>query len=118
MEQRIDLDAANAVIEEWRPQWAAMGITASETTWRDQSRGWPPPLLTRRAEAGDPDSVGVSLVKGAQEGSVVLFKGGWADLLFWNGADDDVITEAPGYDDWLDLEAFARVLDRLTTAFS
>ena len=116
MDDRIDLNAARRLIDARRPEWVRLGIKASDTTWRDQGGGWPPPLVTDRAEAKDPDSIGVSLRKGAQ-GSVVLFKGGWADLLYWDGVSDAVIDEAPGYDDWLDLPRFAGVRDRLTAAF-
>lgn len=35
----------------------------------------------------------------------MLFKGGWADLEYWSGdIDDPPILEAPGWEDWLDLD--------------
>jgi len=49
-------------------------------TWRDQGGGWPPSLKIERDAAADPDSIGVEVRLGVQEGSVVLFKGGWCDL--------------------------------------
>jgi len=39
-------------------------------------------LKTARSDVQDADSVGVSLAKDAQEGSVVLFRGGWSDTLY------------------------------------
>lgn len=116
VENRIDLDAAAEFIAARRRHWQELGITASDTTWRDQGRGWPPPITTQRSEVVDPDSIGVALRKGSQEGSVVLFRGGWADFLYWDGA-EEVIDEAPGYGHWLNLDAFGSVLDPLTTAF-
>jgi hypothetical protein len=53
-----------------------------------------------------------------QEGSAVLFSGGWADLLYWDGRSGQPLDEAPGWDDWLDLERFDQVLDRLTDLFT
>lgn len=117
METLIDLEAAAAVIENRRAFWKAMGIEASETTWRDQGRGWPPPIVTDRRSVLDPDSIGVELRKGEQEGSVVLFKGGWADFLYWDGESRTVVDDAPGWEDSLDLTRFDGVLDRLTSLF-
>jgi hypothetical protein len=79
MDVRIDLDAAARMIEERRESWRQSGITVGETTWRDQGEGWPPVLKTSRSDVRDADSVGVALSKGEQEGSLVLFSGGWAD---------------------------------------
>jgi hypothetical protein len=75
-------------------------------------------LKTNRADVKAPDSIGVQLRKGAQEGTLVLFDGGWADLLYWGGsASDDVIDEAPGWEDWLDIEHFGALLDRFAGLF-
>jgi len=116
--KRIDLDAAAEQIAARRAEWRRRGITASETTWREKGEGWPPPLKTDRRAVTDADSIGVALTKGAQEGSVVLFGGGWADLLYWDGRSGQAVDEAPGWDDWLDLGRFGRVLDRLTDLFT
>jgi hypothetical protein len=115
---RIDLDAAAEQIAVRRAEWHRRGIAASGTTWRDQGEGWPPPLKTDRRAVTDADSIGVALTKGVQEGSVVLYSGGWADLLYWDGRSDQALDEAPGWDDWLDLERFGQVLDRLTDLFT
>ncbi|MEU3777697.1 hypothetical protein AB0F11_31775 [Streptomyces sp. NPDC032472] len=58
-------------------------------TWRDAAAPWPRPLETDRSRVHDPDSVGV-LVSGPAEAelSVVLFRGGWADVDFFDGFAD------------------------------
>lgn len=117
VDARIDLDAAAGLIAQHRTGWAERGIQAADTTWRDQGDGRPPALLTDRESASDPDSIGVTLRKETQEGSVVLFKGGWADFVYWDGESSSAINEALGWEDWLDLDRFAAVLDRLTALF-
>jgi hypothetical protein len=114
----IDLDAAADQIAARRAEWRRRGITAGATTWREQGEGWPPSLKIDRRAVIDADSIGVWLPKGAQEGSVVLFSGGWADLLYWDGRSDQAVDEAPGWDDWLDVQRFSHVLDRLTNLFT
>jgi hypothetical protein len=114
----IDLDAAAAQIAARRAEWRRRGIFAGETTWRDQAEGWPPVLKIDRRAVVDADSIGVSLRKGTQEGSVVLFGGGWADLLFRDGCSNQAVDEAPGWEDWLDPERFGHLLDRLTGYFT
>ncbi len=45
-----------------------------------------------------PDSIGVAVHRVDQEGSVVLFDGGWCDLQYWSGRlSDEPIEKAPGY---------------------
>lgn len=115
---RIDLDAAAADIVNRRPAWEAAGLDVGDLTWRDQGSGWPPVIRTRRADVQLADSVGVTVRKGTQEGSVVLFDGGWADLLWWSGdPSDDPVDEAVGWEDWLDLERFQALLDRFAQLF-
>jgi hypothetical protein len=113
----IDLQAANAEIESRLAGWRDSGIDVGPVTWRDQGAGWPPTITPDRAAVIDPDSVGVQLRKGVQEGSVVLFTGAWADFLFWDGVADGVVDEAPGWDEPLTVEAFAALLDRLGGLF-
>jgi len=44
----------------------------------------------------------------------VLFTGGWADFSYWSGNPSDApVDEAPGWEDWLTVDAFGNVLDRL-----
>lgn len=66
----------------------------------------------------DPDSVGCRIRRGKSEGSVVLFLGGWVDLEYWSGIEDDaVVLEAPGWGDPLTVESFADLLDRWRALF-
>ncbi|MFE3830903.1 hypothetical protein [Streptomyces sp. NPDC059092] len=60
---------------------------------------WPQRLETDRALVRDPDSVGV-LISGPADAelSVVLFRGGWADVDFFVGLDDAGTLPACGID--------------------
>jgi len=117
MDARIDLDEAAQQIVQRRASWVARGLVVGDLTWRDVGEPWPYPLKTERVEVCDPDSVGVRVTKGQQEGSFVLFVGGWADLLYWDGESDQVLDEAPGWDDWMSVEAFGALLDRWAGLF-
>lgn len=118
MPQRIDLDEAAAQIVSRREAWVASGLAVGDLTWRDQGSGWPPVITVDRSSVTSADSVGISVRRGVQEGSVVLFDGGWADLLWWSGeATDDPIDEVPGWDDWLDIDRFGALLDRFASMF-
>ena len=88
MERVIDLDEVAAVLAGRRGGWQAAGLDVGRLTWRDAEAPWPQPLETDRARALDPDSVGI-VVSGAGDTvlSVVLFRGGWADVDFLDGAD-------------------------------
>ena len=118
MSPRIDLDDAAKQIAARRDAWVSSGLDVGQVTWREQGEGWPPTLKTGRKDVVSADSIGIEVRKGAQEGSVVLFDGGWADLLWWAGdAGDDLVDEAPGWDDWLDVERFGALLDRFASMF-
>lgn len=88
MERVIDLDQAAAVIAERAGRWLAAGLTAGQLTWRDEAAPWPQGLETDRSLVRDPDSVGVRVLGPADaELSVVLFRGGWADVDHFDGLD-------------------------------
>ncbi|MEU5894322.1 hypothetical protein ABZ835_47215 [Streptomyces sp. NPDC047461] len=89
MERVIDLDQAAAVIAERAARWLAAGLTVGQVTWRDETASWPQRLETDRTLVRDPDSVGV-LISGQWDAglSVVLFRGGWADVDYFDGLDD------------------------------
>ena len=74
----VDLDVAVREIERRAEGWRAGGFAVGPVTWRDQGGGWPPSLKTERDAVADPDSIGVEVRLGVQEGSVVLFKGAGA----------------------------------------
>jgi hypothetical protein len=62
--------------------------------------------------------VGVTVRKHKQEGRLVVFRGGWADLEYWRGGpSDEPVTEAPGWDDWMDLPGIERLLRRFADRF-
>lgn len=118
VEDLVDLDAARREIDRRRHEWTALGLTVGEVTWRDEAEGWPWTLKRVRDEVRNPDSVGVTVRKGSQEGEVVLFRGGWCDFGYWSGdVADDPINDAPGYPDQMTVEEFGKVLDRLAALF-
>jgi hypothetical protein len=118
MEPRIDLEEAARVLSAKLAGWRQSGIQVGAITWRDVGEPWPYPLKGNRAEVIDADSLGIALSKGKQEGRLVLFTGGWADLEYWSGSPEDgILTEAPGWDDWLTVADYNRLLDRFAGLF-
>ena len=114
----IDLDLAAQQIQARIDSWEQRGLAVGPITWRDQGDGYPPVLKIDRSLVTDADSVGVRVGFADAEGDIVLFKGGWADFVFWSGdIEDDAILEAPGVDDALDVEEFGAQLDRLFGLF-
>ncbi|MFI0976147.1 hypothetical protein ACH4SP_03855 [Streptomyces sp. NPDC021093] len=89
MDRAVDLDEAAAVLAERVARWRSAGLAVGELTWRDGEAEWPQPLETDRARVNDPDSLGL-VISGPAEAwlSVVLFRGGWADVDFFDGLDD------------------------------
>jgi hypothetical protein len=72
----------------------------------------------RAGPGSQADSIGTVVRRGRQEGTIVLFDGGWCDLSFWSGnPGDDPVVEAPGYPDGLSLDEFGAVLDRFIALF-
>lgn len=112
----VDLDRAAEEVYRRVPAWVAAGITVQPLTWRDQGDPWPPPLKIDRADVIDADSIGVLLRKGSQEAELVLFKGGWCDLVYWTGdVADDPEQDAPGWPDQMTVEIFGEQLDHLAS---
>jgi hypothetical protein len=108
----IDLDLAVGEIEHRVGSWRTRGFDVAPVTWREQGEGWPPSLKTERGNVVRPDSIGVAVRRGEQEGSVVLFDGGWCDLLYWvGGTDAEPVYGHPGYPSGLTVEQFGLVLD-------
>ncbi|QXE39517.1 hypothetical protein KQY30_31315 [Streptomyces sp. GMY02] len=89
MDRVVDLDDAAVILAERAVSWTSAGLEVSRSTWRDAEASWPQPLETDRARVHDPDSVGV-VISGPAEAvlSVVLFRGGWADVDFVADLDD------------------------------
>ncbi|MBB1255543.1 hypothetical protein H3146_19605, partial [Streptomyces sp. OF3] len=93
----MDLDEAAAELAARARAWRAAGLAVAEPTWRDGTAPWPQRLETDRSRVSDPDSVGV-LLSGPGETllSVVLFRGGWADVAYFAGGDDAGALPASG----------------------
>ncbi|RII17678.1 dephospho-CoA kinase/protein folding accessory domain-containing protein [Streptomyces sp. YIM 130001] len=93
----IDLDEAATEVRRRLPGWAAAGIVAGPVTWRDANAPWPQPLETERSRAADPDSTGIMLHgPSSTELQVVLFRGGWADVLYLASPEDAGALPASG----------------------
>ena len=115
MDQVVDLDAAAAVLADRLDDWRSQGLDVGHLTWGHVNGR---ELTTDRAQARSDYSVGVRVRRGHEEGALVLFAGGWCDMEYWSGtADAEPTVEAPGWDDWLDVERFARIIDRFERFF-
>jgi hypothetical protein len=93
-----------------------VGLEVGAITWRDHGEGGLPMLKTDRATTKDADSIGVSARRGNSEGSLVLFKGGWADMEFFDGVGEPML-RAPGWPDGLSIDDFGALLDRFAALF-
>jgi hypothetical protein len=83
VDQLIDLDAVAIEIDKRRAGWVADGIQVGSLTWRDALAPWPQPIVTDRALALEPESLGVVLTVNQETlGQVCLWRGGWADVEF------------------------------------
>lgn len=89
MDRVVDLDEVAVVLAARMVDWTSAGLEVGRPTWRDIEAPWPQPLGTDRDQVRDPDSVGV-VISGpaATVLSVVLFRGGWADVDFVADLDD------------------------------
>ncbi|MGE7386946.1 hypothetical protein ACQKM2_15840 [Streptomyces sp. NPDC004126] len=97
MDRIVDLDGAAAVLAQRSVGWTSVGLEVGRATWRDAEATWPQPLETDRTRVQDPDSVGL-VISGPAEAvlSVVLFRGGWADVDFVADLDDSGCLPALG----------------------
>ena len=118
MDAKIDLDLAAEQIAARSASWEARGLHVGQLTWRDQSRRWRHQVVTGRAQAAEPDSVGVKVTCGDEEGQVVLYLGGWADIEWGGKGATDFVDEVAGdYDAPLTLGDFGSVLDGFGARF-
>jgi hypothetical protein len=118
MESRVDLDQVAGLISRHALAWKQSGLVVGALSWRDEAAPWPAPLREDRDQVVEPDSVGVMVRKHRQEGRLVVFRGGWADLEYWGGGPSDIpVIEAPGWDDWMDLPGIERLLRRFAGLF-
>lgn len=97
MDRVVDLDEVAVVLAQRAAGWTLAGLEVGRPTWRDAEASWPQPLETDRARVHDLDSVGV-VISGPAEAvlSVVLFRGGWADVGFVADLDDAGCLPASG----------------------
>ncbi|MFJ3723912.1 hypothetical protein ACIPYQ_15245 [Streptomyces sp. NPDC090045] len=106
MERVIDLDEVAGVLAGQTVGWRTAGLEVGQVTWRDAEASWPQSLETHRARVHDPDSIGVVISGlGEAELSVVLFRGGWADVDFIASLDDAGSLPASGITSASDFEA-------------
>jgi hypothetical protein len=118
MDRLVDLDQVAALMTRHISSWEESGLVVGALTWRDEAAPWPSRLREDRRLVADPDSVGVAVRKDGQQGQLVIFRGGWADLEYWSGdASHQPVFEAPGWNDWLDLPATDLLLRRFAALF-
>ncbi|MFJ8444427.1 hypothetical protein [Kitasatospora griseola] len=119
MERVVDLTAAVLEVERRRSRWESAGLTVELVVWRDETQKRSQQLDLDRAAVMDADSFGVILVGHGGELSVVLFRGGWADVDYSAGIDDSGtlpasdIGSAAAFGDHLD-SCVAKVFGPLT----
>lgn len=112
----LDLAEVAEALNRYGKRWMQAGISVEAVTWRDIGGPWPYPLKIERGVVVDADSVGVRASRDEQEGRLVVYRGGWAELEYWN-ARDEPLMEVSGYDDPLDLPALELLLQRFGTLF-
>lgn len=118
MENRVDLDQVARLISRHAFAWKQSGHVVGALTWRDEAAPWPSRLREDRSQVAEPDSVGVMVRKHQQEGRLVVFRGGWADLEYWGGGPSDMpVLAAPGWENWMDLPGIERLLWRFASLF-
>jgi hypothetical protein len=115
----VDLDIAATELMRRVTEWRSAGFVVADPTWRDQGDGWPPQLKTDRSPVVRPDSIGVAVRHGIQEGEVVLFDGGWCDVTYWSGNPEaEPYQAAPGHPGGLTVDGYADVLDSFIRRFT
>lgn len=118
MERWLDLDQVAALISRHAVAWERAGLAVDALTWWDAGVPWPYPLKADRDEVTDPDSVGISVHLQEQEGRLVIFRGGWADLEYWTGrCSDDPEIAAPGANVPMTLTHVELLVERFTGMF-
>ena len=101
------------LISRYAIEWEKAGFVAGPVTRKDVGGPGPYPFREDRRKAAEADSVGAAVRKGEQEGRLVVFRGGWADLEYWGGRPcDEPVLEVPGWDDRMNLAGIERLLRR------
>jgi hypothetical protein len=114
METRLNLDVVAAGIRERVPNWEGRGQEVGPITWRD---GGSRELTVDRTDVLEPDSVGVLVRTNGQEGQLVMYRGGWAEISFCDSEKNDEVIEVIGWEDWITLDAVGSVVDRFGCLF-
>jgi hypothetical protein len=109
----LDLDRAAAAIAEWREVWVGQGLILHPLMWMDNEAAWPRPVLTDRSQIRRPMLLRVRLEgPGASEAEVVLYAGGWADVLLAPPSSAGI---EPEYHELDEVEEFGVLLDRVVS---
>lgn len=117
MDQTIDLDGAAEVASSKVAAVTLPDVHIDALTWRDEDQERPQTLLTDRRSVVRPDSLGIQARRPSKEGSLVLFRGGWADLAFVDSDKSVEIVEAVGFDEPLNLESYGLLVERFFGLF-
>ncbi len=113
----VDLDAAAVPLTAKRLEWVERGLDVGLITWAE-GQTTTNPLVTDRARIVTPYSLGVRVASGSEEGELVLYAGGWADLIYWDGSSDQPTQRVPGWDEGgLDQQGWVDLLDEFGSLF-
>lgn len=113
MQQLLDLDRAAEALLQWSERWQAAGLTVAALTWADGQTTVHRPVTDRSLVRGDYSvAVTVNSKDGDVWGQLVVYAGGWCDLMAVRLSDQLGVDESPGADAPLDLAGLSAVLDR------
>ncbi|SDZ32621.1 hypothetical protein [Herbiconiux ginsengi] len=117
MDCQIDLDLAAEAASAKIAALTMPGLQVDPLTWRDADEPWPQKFRTDRRSVSNPDSFGIRARRAEAEGSLVLFDGGWTDLMFFDPRTEVEIIDSVGWDERLDLDSYASLVDRFFGLF-
>lgn len=116
MDTRLNLDDVTAEIRERVPDWEGRGLEVGPVTWRDEEDK-SPELKVDRTDVLEPVSVGIAVRTNGQEGRLVIYKEGWADISVFDSEENNDVNEVIGWEDWFTLDAVGSVIDRFVCLF-
>jgi hypothetical protein len=117
VDRLVDLDLVVAELQARRVEWESRGLEVGAFTWRDAQAPWPQPIVTDRALVTDPESLGMTMDATPDRfARLVLWCGGWADLDYVIGGEDQLMSEAPKYQHVTECVAIAENLANLLLA--
>jgi hypothetical protein len=80
VEHLIDLDELAQRLGPLTAEWRG-SATVGPLTWRDEVSPWPQPIVSDRNAVSVPESLGLRLQRDEDEMEMVVWTGGWADVV-------------------------------------